>query len=105
MRAVRIHAPGGPDGLVVEEAPYPSTAENDVVLRVRAAGFTRGELSWPSTWKDRGGHDRAPVIPGHEVSGEVAELGQGTTGLTVGQRVCSGLRTGPATAPWPSTWQ
>ena len=87
MRAVRIHAPGGPDALVLEEAPYPGTTENDVVLRVRAAGFTRGELGWPSTWKDRAGHDRAPVIPGHEVSGEGAELGQGTTGLTVGQRV------------------
>jgi NADPH:quinone reductase-like Zn-dependent oxidoreductase len=87
MRAVRIHAPGGPDALVLEEAPYPRAAENDVVLRVRAAGFTSGELGWPSTWKDRAGHDRAPVIPGHEVSGEVAELGPGTTGLTVGQRV------------------
>jgi NADPH:quinone reductase-like Zn-dependent oxidoreductase len=87
MRAVRIHAPGGPDALVVEEAPYPSAAENDVIVRVRAAGFTPGELGWPATWKDRAGHDRAPVIPGHEVSGEVAELGPGTTGLTVGQRV------------------
>jgi NADPH:quinone reductase-like Zn-dependent oxidoreductase len=87
MRAVRIHAPAGPDTLVVEEAPYPHMAENDVVVRVHAASFTPGELSWPSTWKDRAGRDRGPVIPGHEVSGEVAELGMGTTGLTVGQRV------------------
>jgi NADPH:quinone reductase-like Zn-dependent oxidoreductase len=87
MRAVRIHAPGGPEALVVEEAPYPSAANNDVIVRVHAAGFTPGELGWPATWKDRAGHDRAPVIPGHEVSGEVAELGPGTTGLTVGQRV------------------
>jgi NADPH:quinone reductase-like Zn-dependent oxidoreductase len=72
---------------VVEEAPYPSAANNDVIVRVHAAGFTPGELGWPATWKDRAGHDRAPVIPGHEVSGEVAELGPGTTGLTVGQRV------------------
>jgi NADPH:quinone reductase-like Zn-dependent oxidoreductase len=87
MRTVRIHAPGGPDALVVEEAPDPSAANNDVIVRVHAAGFTPGELGWPATWKDRAGHDRAPVIPGHEVSGEVAELGPGTTGLTVGQRV------------------
>jgi NADPH:quinone reductase-like Zn-dependent oxidoreductase len=87
MRAVRIHAKAGPDALVVEEAPYPHTAENDVVIRVHAAGFTPGELDWPGTWKDRAGRDRGPVIPGHEVSGEVAELGMGTTGLTVGQRV------------------
>jgi NADPH:quinone reductase-like Zn-dependent oxidoreductase len=87
MRALRIHARAGPGALVVEEAPYPHTAENDVVIRVHAAGFTPGELDWPSTWKDRAGRDRSPVIPGHEVSGEVAELGMGTTGLTVGQRV------------------
>jgi NADPH:quinone reductase-like Zn-dependent oxidoreductase len=31
--------------------------------------------------------DRTPTIPGHEVAGVVAELGYGTTGLTVGQRV------------------
>src|ERR1700680_1239234 len=87
MRAVRIHTQAGPDALVVEEAPYPHTAENDVVIRVHAAGFTPGELDWPGTWKDLAGRDRCPVIPGHEVSGEVAELGMGTTGLTVGQRV------------------
>src|SRR5215469_14086104 len=87
MQAVRIHTQAGPEALVVEEAPYPHIAENDLVIRVHAAGFTPGELSWPSTWKDRAGRDRSPVIPGHEVSGEVAELGMGTTGLTVGQRV------------------
>jgi len=86
MRAVRIHEKAGPEALVVEEAPYPHTAENDVVIRVHAASFTPGELNWPSTWKDRAGRDRGPVIPGHEVSGEVAELGAGTTGLTLGQR-------------------
>ena len=67
--------------------PYPHAAENDVIVRVHAAGFTPGELDWPSTWSDRAGHDRAPSIPGHEVSGVVAELGYGTTGLSLGQRV------------------
>ena len=74
-------------GLSLAEMPYPHAAENDVIVRVHAAGFTPGELDWPSTWTDRAGHDRAPSIPGHEVSGVVAELGYGTTGLTVGQRV------------------
>ena len=67
--------------------PYPHAAENDVIVRVHAAGFTPGELDWPGTWTDRAGRDRTPTIPGHEVSGVVAELGYGTTGLTVGQRV------------------
>jgi NADPH:quinone reductase-like Zn-dependent oxidoreductase len=62
-------------------------AENDVIVRVHAAGFTPGELDWPGTWTDRAGHDRAPSVPGHELSGVITELGYGTTGLTVGQRV------------------
>jgi NADPH:quinone reductase-like Zn-dependent oxidoreductase len=62
-------------------------AENDVIVRVHAAGFTRTELDWPRTWTDRAGHDRTPSVPGHELSGVVTELGYGTTGLTVGQRV------------------
>ncbi len=67
--------------------PYPHAAENDVIVRVHAAGFTPGELDWPGTWTDRAGRDRTPSVPGHELSGVVAELGYGTTGLTVGQRV------------------
>ncbi|MFJ2393871.1 NADP-dependent oxidoreductase [Streptomyces sp. NPDC087843] len=74
-------------GLTLTDLPYPHAAENDVILRVHAAGFTRGELDWPATWTDRAGRDRTPSVPGHEVSGVVAELGYGTTGLTVGQRV------------------
>ncbi|GAA5016963.1 NADP-dependent oxidoreductase [Streptomyces siamensis] len=85
-----ITAPGrdaGVSGLTLTDLPYPHAAENDVVVRVHAAGFTRGELDWPGTWSDRSGRDRTPSVPGHEVSGVVAALGYGTTGLTVGQRV------------------
>lgn len=77
----------GVAGLTVAEMPYPHAAENDVIVAVHAAGFTPGELDWPGTWTDRAGRDRTPTIPGHEVSGIVAELGYGTTGLTVGERV------------------
>lgn len=92
MRAIiaRNRAAGigaGFKDLALGEMPYPHAAENDVIVRVHAAGFTSGELDWPATWTDRAGRDRTPTIPGHEVSGVVAELGYGTTGLTVGQRV------------------
>ncbi|MFG2659268.1 NADP-dependent oxidoreductase, partial [Streptomyces sp. NPDC048425] len=58
-----------------------------LIVRVHAAGFTPGELTWPGTWTDRAGRDRTPSVPGHELSGVVTELGYGTTGLTIGQRV------------------
>ena len=88
MRAITVRdQAAGVEGMRVTEEPYPHTAENDVVVQVHAAGFTPGELTWPGTWTDRAGHDRTPSIPGHELSGVVAELGYGTTGLTIGQRV------------------
>lgn len=74
-------------GMTLSEVPYPHMAENDAVVRVHTAGFTPGELDWPGTWTDRAGRGRSPSVPGHEVSGVVAELGFGTTGVTVGQRV------------------
>jgi NADPH:quinone reductase-like Zn-dependent oxidoreductase len=76
----------GTAGLSLAEVPYPHAAENDVIVRVHAAGFISDELEWPGTWTDRAGRDRTPTIPGHEVSGVVVELGYGTTGLAVGQR-------------------
>src|SRR6266540_7495626 len=87
MRALRIHERGGPEGLSYEEAPMPEPGTGDVLVRVRAASFTPTELTWTSTWVDRLGHDRRPVIPGHEVSGVVVGLGFGTTGFAVGDAV------------------
>src|SRR5918911_1760717 len=77
----------GAAGLTLSDIPHPHAAENDVIVRVYAAGFTPGELDWPATWTDRAGRDRTPTVPGHELSGVVVELGYGTTGLSVGQRV------------------
>jgi NADPH:quinone reductase-like Zn-dependent oxidoreductase len=88
MRAITASdRAAGAGGLSLTDLPHPHAAENDVVVEVHAAGFTRGELDWPGTWVDRAGHDRTPTVPGHELSGVVTELGYGTTGLSVGQRV------------------
>jgi len=88
MRAITVRdRDAGVAGFTLTDLPYPHAAENDVIVRVHAAGFTPGELDWPATWTDRAGRDRTPSVPGHELSGVVADLGFGTTGLTVGQRV------------------
>src|SRR5882757_5620640 len=88
MKAITVSdRDAGVAGLSLTDLPYPQATDNDVVVRVHAAGFTPGELDWPHTWTDRGGRDRTPSVPGHELSGVVVELGYGTTGLTVGQRV------------------
>ena len=88
MQAITVRdRNAGLAGMSLTDMPYPHAAENDVIVRVHAAGFTPGELDWPATWTDRAGRDRTPSVPGHELSGVVVELGYGTAGLSVGQRV------------------
>jgi NADPH:quinone reductase-like Zn-dependent oxidoreductase len=87
MWALRAHRRGGPDELVYEQASWPPLSIGDVLVAVHAASFTPTELDWPSTWTDRQGRDRTPVVPAHEVSGVVAALGYGTSGLSVGDEV------------------
>lgn len=87
MHALQLHQRGGPDKLVYEDAPVPPVGLSDVLIRVHAASITPTELNWPPTWEDRAGHPRLPVIPSHEVAGVIAELGYGTTGVTVGSAV------------------
>jgi NADPH:quinone reductase-like Zn-dependent oxidoreductase len=86
----------GTAGMTLVERPEPDAARlasleganyGDVIVEVHASGFTGNELEWPSTWVDRRGLDRTPVIPGHEVAGVVTALSYGTTGVSVGQRV------------------
>jgi NADPH:quinone reductase-like Zn-dependent oxidoreductase len=88
MQAITVRdRNAGVAGLSLEDLPYPTAADNDVIVQVHAAGFIRTELEWERTWTDRAGRDRTPSVLGHELSGVVVELGYGTTGLSVGQRV------------------
>jgi NADPH:quinone reductase-like Zn-dependent oxidoreductase len=88
MKAIVVSDPAaGMAGMKLMERPRPPAAINDVVVEVHASGFVGTELTWPSTWADRLNRGRAPTIPGHEMAGVVAEIGYGTTGLSLGQRV------------------
>jgi NADPH:quinone reductase-like Zn-dependent oxidoreductase len=88
MRALRLHAKGGVEAIVFDDdVAVPEPGIGDVLVRVDAASLTPTELGWPSTWVDHAGVDRTPVIPCHEVCGEVVALGYGTTGFAVGDSV------------------
>ena len=78
MRVVRLHAPGGPEQLAVEEADRPRPGPGEAVVRVHAAAITRDELEWPV--------DRLPAIPSYELSGVVEAVGPGVT-LAAGDEV------------------
>ena len=86
MKALRAHRRGGPEVLVVERAPVPVPAAGEVLVAVRAAAITFDELTWEETWT-RDGTDRTPVIPSHEVSGVISEIGAGVADFTAGDEV------------------
>ena len=91
MTALRAHHRGGPEVLVVEQAPVPVPAADEVLIAVHAAAITFDELTWEETWL-RDGADRTPTIPSHEVSGVVAGIGDDVTDFAVGDEVYGLIR-------------
>jgi len=85
MRAVRIDEFGGPEVLVPVEVPDPVAGPGEVLVRVAAAGVNRADALIRKGVYHRAG--RPPLIPGVEAAGVVAAVGEGVTGLEVGQRV------------------
>lgn len=74
MRQVRIHAHGGPEALVWEDAPEPQAGPGQVRVRVAAVGLNHLDV-----WVRRGvpGHRfPLPLIPGSDVAGVVEGTGQ-----------------------------
>lgn len=70
MRAVRVHQPGGPEVLQIEEVPIPRPARGWVLIRVEAFGLNRSELHFRSGVASNGSF---PRIPGLEAVGLVVE--------------------------------
>src|SRR3954451_11457997 len=87
MRAIRLHARGGPERLVYEDALLPAPAAGEALLRVSAAGITPTELTWSETYQTHDGHERLPTIPGHDVSGVVEALGPDVSDVALGDAV------------------
>jgi NADPH:quinone reductase-like Zn-dependent oxidoreductase len=86
-RAVVLKGKGGLDQLEVRELPIPEPAPGEARIRVRAAGAGATDITMRS-----GYYPFRPPFPftvGYEVVGEIDALGQGVTGLSVGQRVCA----------------
>jgi NADPH2:quinone reductase len=85
MHAIRLSAPGGPEALEFVELPVPRPGPGEVLVRAYAIGvgkpdvlFRTGVYRWMPP---------LPAVPGAEMSGTVEALGDGVTGLRVGQKV------------------
>jgi alcohol dehydrogenase len=86
MKALLLRQHGGLDQLqVVEDYPVPSATEGHVVIRVRASSFNYHDVF---TVRGMPGIKvPLPVVIGLDMAGEIAEIGPGVSGWTVGQRV------------------
>ena len=87
MRAVEITEPGGPDVLKLTQRPIPQPAYGQVVIKVAYAGVNR-----PDALQRAGMYAPPPTasdLPGLEASGEVVALGEGVSGVSVGDQVCA----------------
>lgn len=81
MRAMVINEQGG--DLVLEQREVPQPGRGEVLVRVHACGVCHSDVfakhGYPGvSW---------PVVPGHEIAGEIASVGEHVDGWSVGQRV------------------
>jgi NADPH:quinone reductase len=87
MTAVEIAAPGGPEQLQTVIRPIPQPGEDEVLVRVEAAGVNR-----PDVMQRQGRYPPPPGasdLPGMEIAGEVVALGPKVAGVSLGDKVTS----------------
>ncbi|MFF7983895.1 zinc-dependent alcohol dehydrogenase family protein [Streptomyces sp. NPDC007901] len=88
-RTVLFHETGGPDVLTVEDVPLPDPGPGQVAVRVEALGLNRAEALFRA-----GTYYYRPTLPasrlGYEAAGVVESVGEGVTGLAVGDPVMTG---------------
>ena len=96
MKAIVFNEHGGPEVLKYTDAPMPVIAANEVLVRVKACALNHLDL-----WVRRGLPGikfQFPHIPGSDIAGEVAEVGNLVSDVKVGERVmlAPGLSKGTA---------
>jgi putative PIG3 family NAD(P)H quinone oxidoreductase len=85
MNVVEIAAPGGPEQLKIARRPMPKPGDEEVLVKVAAAGVNRPDVM------QRQGRYPPPAgasdLPGLEVAGEIVALGAKVSGLSIGDKV------------------
>jgi NADPH2:quinone reductase len=85
MTVVEIAAPGGPEQLKAARRPVPKPGDQEVLVKVAAAGVNR-----PDVMQRQGRYPPPPGasdLPGLEIAGEIAALGAKLSGLSIGDKV------------------
>ncbi len=88
MRRVVIERPGHYDVLTLEQAPDPTPRPGEVLIAVEAIGVNYADgiirMGLYASAKELHGY---PIVPGFEVAGHIAALGEGAKGFAVGDAV------------------
>jgi NADPH2:quinone reductase len=85
MQVVRVHQPGGPEALCIEQLPLPVPGPGEVRVKAHAVGVGRPDvLIRQGTYKWM---PPLPATPGAELAGVVDALGEQVTSLQLGERV------------------
>ena len=94
MKAVIVREYGGPEVLKLEDVPRPEPKENEVLVRVIAAGVNPIDaIIREGTYaKEFGTH--LPLVPGYDIAGVVEKAGKKITRLKVGDAVYGYVRGG-----------
>jgi NADPH2:quinone reductase len=83
MRAIRIHAPGGPEVMKLEEVPTPKPASGQALVRIGAAG-----VNFIDIYQRSGAYKLPlPFTCGQEGAGIVEEVAPDVSDLKIGDRV------------------
>ncbi len=84
MKAITINEFGGVDKLRLDGIPSPKIGINDALVKVAYCGVNRLDI-----WIRKGARQTKgfPHVMGSEISGEIAELGTGVSGFSVGEKV------------------
>src|SRR3989449_10602432 len=83
MKAIRVHAPGGPEALRYDDVPQPAPGPGEVLVQVQAAG-----VNYIDVYQRTGLYKVAlPFTLGQEAAGVVTALGSSVTEVKVGDRV------------------
>lgn len=92
MKAIRVHELGGAENLVLEEIEKPAPRDDEVLIKVAAAG-----INYADTMMRSGNYLTKPPLPmtlGYEAAGTIESFGESVKGFTVGQRVLATTSSG-----------
>jgi len=94
MKAVVVHEFGGPEGMKYEDVPRPEPKEDEILVRVMAAGVNPVDAYVRQGKFSKGGLDKGPFIIGYDIAGTVEKTGASVKKFKAGDAVYSYLEGG-----------